>query len=96
MSTSPGAVQAKKSQDFSMPKPTVGELVWWCEDADVSRPCAGIITFVGDRAVTVNVPTPDLRDFLVKDGVRHVSDPDLREKAFLRAERGGWDFHPLM
>jgi hypothetical protein len=57
-----------------------------------SSPEPAIVTKTGNShdMITLNVLTPDLRDFRPRDGVRHMSDPKVARDP----GAGGWDFHP--
>lgn len=72
-----------------MPKASLGPCVWYPQPGH--EPSAGMIVQVGDRSVSVIVLSPYNRAGVIKDGVRHISDPDLSSKP-TAVSAGCWDF----
>lgn len=78
---------------YEMPHLFKGQMVVWHSDGDRNTvPVAAMVTEVGDRAVTVTLFDKNRVGLVPMDGVRHVSDPWLKEH---RDENGAWDYHPL-
>lgn len=73
---------------YQMPPAHLGPCVWYSHAG--AEPAAAIITSVGDRAVSVSVFAPDARVAGARSGVRHVSDPELRNPN--ASESGSWDY----
>jgi hypothetical protein len=71
-----------------MPSIEVGEVVVWSHNAQ-TEPNAAIVTRVGQKAISVVFFSADSRRPEVRDGVRHVSDPELA-KIMNREESGVW------
>lgn len=77
-----------------MPVPSLGPCVWKAttNPNDPVEPVPAIVTQVGQRSVMLTVFAPDNRGGLPKDGVRHISDPELGDHP--NYEGGCWDFTP--
>lgn len=76
------------------PAVELGDVVLWYPDGDVRlTPCPAIVTGLGGR-LALNIASNDNAAFRVRDGVPHVSDPDLARE-FL-AEVGAWDATPRL
>lgn len=79
---------------FVMPKPDLGEIVYWYPDADKGQgPHVGIVTSIGHGNIGLNLVEPNTYNMPIVPDARHVDDPDF--KAGERADAGGWDFHPM-
>lgn len=73
-----------------MPKAFVGMTVLWRQDAGDNRPAeAAIVTGVGTGSLSLSIAAKDSRALVVKGGVRHISDPQLRN---VIAHDGVWDY----
>lgn len=78
---------------YEMPHLFKGQVIVWYSDCDKStEPVAGMATSVGDRAITITLFDKNRVGLVPLDGVRHLSDPWLKEH---RDENGAWDYHPL-
>jgi hypothetical protein len=78
---------------FRMPAVEIGQIVLWYAHADTNvPPLAGLVTQVNPGNVHLNCADVKTYNFLVRDGVKHVNDPSLRETE--RKEQGGWDYTP--
>ena len=79
------------STPFVMPPVEVGQIVHWYPDGDRNQqPHAAIVTRVANRTVSLNTVVPSILNFLPREGVRHVNDPDARQVEF--RENGAWDY----
>lgn len=80
---------------YTMPKPYLGETVWWYPRADRSNGCRpAIVVDVSDAGLALNVLHIGSPQMDPKTGVRHMDDPT--HKATPRPEHsarnGGWEF----
>lgn len=76
-----------------MIQPEVGTVVWWYPDGDpYQEPHAAIVTKVGGDSVNVNILDCASYNFMIRDGVRHLSDPRSRNPD--TRDGGAWDHHP--
>jgi hypothetical protein len=71
---------------FRMPSIYLGEIVLWSH-AKGGDTYAGIVTRVGDKAISLFMMPPDSRRGEIRDGVRHVDDPELPK---IISESGCW------
>ena len=79
--------------NYEMPHLFKGQLVLWYSDGDRhSEPVAALVTEPGQRAITLTLFDKNRVGLVPLDGVKHVSDPSLKER---RDENGAWDYHPL-
>jgi hypothetical protein len=77
-----------------MPEVGLGEIVLWYPGGDKNAgPHPGIVTRIAFRTICLNLISPAFMNFAIKDGVRHMDDPEIKEAE--RHEMGGWDFTPL-
>jgi hypothetical protein len=77
---------------FKMPEIKIGTLVLFYVGADRTQvPAAAMVTGIGQRNVILSVFQPNTYNLLIRDGVRHMNDPDLNHNADIR-EMGGWDY----
>lgn len=79
---------------YTMPEPTLGQTVFWYPSGNILEdPQAGFVSRVGHDTICINLLSPSLKDFVIKDGVRHVTDPKNRTVRFtdLRDFPGCWD-----
>jgi hypothetical protein len=74
---------------YVMPRPCVGQTVLWSFNPG-SEQCPAVVTKVGQDSVAVCVHVESLKDHLLKNGVRHTTDPWLAK--FPQHEGGCWDF----
>lgn len=75
--------------------PQIGDIVDFYPEGDVDcKPHPAIVTSIGHDTVTVNIVAPDLKNFQIKDGVHHISDPRCRRVE--TRDNGGWDHTPRM
>jgi hypothetical protein len=77
---------------FVMPEIRVGTVVLFYVGADRNQvPQAAMVTGVGHRNLVLSVFAPNTYNLLIRDGVRHMHDPDLLHNVDTR-EMGGWDY----
>ncbi len=76
---------------FKQPAAEVGMPVLWFPYGDNANGVfPATVVKVNNQTLTLAVMTPDSLNLLVKEGVRHMSDPQARQ-AELR-DQGGWAF----
>jgi hypothetical protein len=75
-------------------KPEIGDIVLWFDHADKSSsPHPAIVTAIGmQNCVCLNIFDPTRFNTVIRDGVRHIDDPDAQREELKSA--GGWDFRP--
>jgi len=73
---------------YKMPTARLGECLWFHTPGEEAMPAT--ITQVGGRSVMVSIHAPDNRGHLVRDGVRHVNDPELASMP--AHDSGCWDY----
>lgn len=77
--------------EYKMPPVSVGQVVLWFPYGDKEQgKFAALVTAVGPETVCVAVHDPQMRDHLIRDGVRHASDPRCKEAE--RNECGLWSY----
>lgn len=83
----------KERETFVMPEARIGDLVHWFPGGDQGQtPHPAFVAESYRDNLTLLVMNGDLHNFLIRDSVRHVSDPKVREDwAF---EFGAWDYSP--
>jgi hypothetical protein len=74
---------------YEMPKPCLGQTVLWSYNPG-SAPSPAVVTKVGHDSIAVNIHVDSLKDHLLKNGVRHTTDPWLAK--FPAHDGGCWDF----
>ena len=78
---------------YEMPVVVAGQAIMWHSDGDKNTPpIPGFVTFAGTRAINLSLIDRDRVGLVPKDGVKHVSDPSLKDR---KDEAGGWDYHPI-
>lgn len=88
----PVAVPAPKPE-YEMPPIRLGEIVYWYHGGQPSdEPMPAIVTRVGSRSVNLGIFHQDSYTLRCQDGVRHVSDPGIKEVE--RREAGAWSHTP--
>lgn len=76
-------------------KAEIGDIVNFYQEGDVdSPPHPAVVTASGFDTLTLNIMAPDLKNFSIKDGVHHISDPRCRRVE--TRDNGGWDHTPRM
>lgn len=75
-----------KKPGFRMPKP--GAVVIW-RHVIGGDPSPAVVTKLGRQGISVMVFPPDSRVGIPKDGVRHISDPQVKTQVM--PESGIWD-----
>jgi hypothetical protein len=71
----------------------VGEDLWYYQEGDLcSTPWPAKVTAKGNDSLTLHIMAPDCKNFVVKDGVHHLSDP--RSRRVETRDQGGWDRTP--
>jgi hypothetical protein len=78
-----------KTGPYKMPAANVGPCLWFPSLKD--EPMPALITSVGYNAVNLSVVGEGNRGFLPRDGVRHVSDPDVTRNP-MAMKSGLWDY----
>ncbi len=77
--------------DFLMPRVYIGQIVCWYEGGSKGRePQAAIVTATHQRSLNLNIFDQRSYNMRVRDGVRHLNDPDARDSE--KIEVGLWDF----
>lgn len=76
---------------YEMPPAAVGPCVWRSSPTDPEAVPA-FITQAGRRSVLLTIFAPDNRGGIPKDGVRHISDPELSDNP--DRSSGCWDYTP--
>ena len=75
---------------YKMPAISVGQTVMWShEPGTMHKSEPGIVTMVGSGSICVTVWPPGSRVGVVKSGVRHMHDPNLRN---VISHEGVWDY----
>lgn len=78
---------------YKMPKVDVGMDVWWYPHGDLSQqPFAAKVTRLAAESVCLSIFHPDNYNLMIRDGVRHLSDPRRKDSEDV-IESGLWD-HP--
>jgi hypothetical protein len=80
-----------KAPHYEMPTVEVGDIVYWFPHGSYSEPTAAIVSRLGHDNICVNLVSPNMHNFALRDGVRHVSDPNNSVAA---NEGGRWDYTP--
>ncbi len=76
-----------------VPETDLGQMVYWYpHGAKTNSPHAAFVTKRGHDSVCLAILHPNSHNFTIRDGVRHVSDPRVKQVEFL--ESGGWDHTP--
>ena len=86
---------ALNTRTYDPPKVEVGQVVnWWAYGEDNGRPpVPAIVVAVGTRTVHLAVFSTMRKTVDIKDGVRHVKDPDAKRPEFV--EVGAWSHTSL-
>lgn len=92
----------KRNDAWDMPDVELGQIVLWYEGASRGvKPRAAIVSQVNGqrrdgrleaRSVALNLIEPNLHNMPLREGVRHVEDPDIGESD--RTEAGAWAYTP--
>lgn len=90
MPTTDAAAAAMRVK-FTMPKPELGQVVYFRRD-NTSPPAAAVVTEIGERGLSLAILVPGAQNNYVRDGVHHITDPMLNHGE--RAKNGNWDFSP--
>ena len=78
---------------FKMPPVEVGQIILWFPHGEASaEPWPAIVTRVGHANLCCGIFSPTSYNLMIRDGVRHVSDPQAKKAELL--EQGGWDYTP--
>lgn len=86
--TKPAAAPALKPE-YEMPPIRLGEIVYWYHGGQPNdEPIPAIVTRVGSRSVNLAIFHQDSYTMRCQDGVRHLSDPGIKEVE--RRESGAW------
>jgi hypothetical protein len=82
-------------KELRMPFVELNMSVLWYPDGDSrQQPHPAFVTAVGHDSVCVNIMAHNSYNFLIRDGVRHVSDPRIKDAE--RRESGAWDYTPFV
>jgi hypothetical protein len=73
---------------YVMPEASLGECVWFFRPGEEGVPA--IITKIGARSIQCSLHGEDNRGHIVKNGARHVSDPEAFR--LVEHEDGYWDY----
>lgn len=94
MATLPPQAPALNTRPHTPPVAYVGDMVlWWAHgETENHLPLPAVVVSVGTRTLNLAVFQPLRTSALVKDGVRHISDPDARRDEFV--EMGAWSHTP--
>jgi hypothetical protein len=74
---------------YAMPPARLG-FALWRSDKHSKEAIPAIVTAYGDRSVNLTVWAEDNRGGIPKDGVRHISDPEIEQMSGYSA--GVWDY----
>jgi hypothetical protein len=78
-----------KDAPYKMPAPYC--MVRWYSQLG-APPAPAIVTGVGNRSIQVAIFWPDNRYHELRDGVRHVSDPEIGTFLIADEQGGFWDY----
>lgn len=67
-------------------------MVWFPHGVRANAPHIGFVTKLGHDSVCLSILHPNNHNFMIRDGVRHVSDPRTRQVEL--AEQGAWEHTP--
>lgn len=71
----------------------VGQIVWWHPAGDPGQePWAAVVTQINQRTLRVGCFSKVNKDLIVRDGVRHISDPFPDNEETRR--QGAWSHTP--
>jgi hypothetical protein len=71
----------------------VGQTLHWFPHGDPGQePWTALVTKVNAHSLRLHVLSPSNKDGIVKDGVRHMSDPTVHNEE--TKLQGGWDHTP--
>ncbi len=74
-------------------KARLGQIVFWYpHGVRTGAPHVAIVTGVAVKSLNLNILSPMSYNFLIRDGVRHMSDPDAKKPELL--ECGAWEHTP--
>ncbi len=83
---------SEERRAYSMPKVDVGMDVWWFPHGDTTQsPFAAKVTRVGQDSLCLSIFHPDNYNLMIRDGVRHSSDPRSRDNDDV-IQSGVWDW----
>lgn len=75
---------------YKMPEVHLGQTVIWYDGGNIAdRPFAAIVVGVGSETVSLAIVPAGSHNLMVRDGVRHVGDPNRR--AIKIEDAGAWD-----
>jgi hypothetical protein len=78
---------------YKMPPITLGAIVLWYPNGVTSvAPLPAVVTRLNFRSVGLSIIAPDTHNFLLRDGVRHIDDPELKRDIVRNAEEGAWEY----
>ncbi len=86
--TKPAPAPAKAP--YVMPKPRIGDTVLWHDDLESENPpMPAWVTRVSEDCLDLSILEHGVPKPLLKDGVRHINDPDKAK--IKRLEAGCWE-----
>jgi hypothetical protein len=78
---------------WKAPVVRIGMIVHWFNDDAIDQiPMAAIVNSIGHRSIGLSIVNPQSYNFMVRDGVRHRSDPLIRSEDM--TDNGVWDHTP--
>lgn len=90
MSKSPEPKQPQAQVPWMPPRVRIGDSVFWSK-SEGSEQCLGIVTKVGETAISLALLIDGARQVRPVDSVRHHQDPTLRSRP---AVDGVWRYTP--
>jgi hypothetical protein len=63
-----------------MKQPQIGSIVWWLPHPHEGTPCAAIVTRSHSTNIELLILPPGYMNGMVRTGVLHKSDPNLKEQ----------------
>lgn len=86
--------EVEVSKHYRPPAVRVGDQVYWYRDGDArNEPIIGVVIQLQSPCVMIAACFPG-QGWKIKDIVRHISDPQLKNQHFIRHQHGAWDFSP--
>jgi hypothetical protein len=78
---------------YRMPAISIGAIVlWYPNGARSVPPLPAIVTRINPRSLGLSIFAPDTHNLMLRDGVRHLDDPEFRKDPVRMGEEGGWDY----
>ena len=80
-------------KSYVMPKPDLPLVRWFAQKG--APPAPALVLAQGERAIQAGIFYPGTKYMEIRDGVRHVSDPDIGRSPMADEQGGLWDFSEL-